>query len=354
MPTVTFTPSGKSAVAESGATVMDAARKAGVPVDAPCGGKGSCGKCLVRIVSGNVSPGNTGKLTPEELADGYVLACMAKVTDTDVTAEVPEPASREGGKFIPAGEDAMLVRQDLFPKSWQYDPLAVKWLVKVAEPKAGDGLSDLDRLIRAIQRDWGMKDIVCSLHVLRKLADAVRKENGAVTVTIIREERHYHVVGIEAGDMTGRLYGVAVDLGTTTVAVQLVHLPSAESLVTLTDYNEQISCGLDVISRINYASKPERLEELREKALHTINRLVERAAAMSKVSAGEICNAVVSGNTTMTHLLLGLPPERIRLDPYVPTIMSAPYLTAAEVGININPQSWIYLSPCVGSYVGGI
>ncbi len=353
MPKITFQPSGKTIDVNVGAGLLESARKAGVEIDAPCGGKGTCGKCIVRITSGSVTPNSLGTLTAAELADGYVLACKAKLIDSDISVEVPEQVARKGGQFTSADEDSGLIREELFPRDWQYDPLAIKWLVTVDPPQPEDGLSDLDRLIRSIQKDWGNQRTVCTLAVIRKLADALRADNGNVTVTIIREPGQYHVIGIEPGNTTEEHYGIAIDVGTTTVAVQLVFLPTATPVGTQTDYNAQISCGLDVISRINYAARPGHLEELRDKVLGTINGLIDKLARMYNVDISDIGNAVVSGNTTMMHLLLGLNPEYIRLEPYTPTIMQAPYLIASEVGININPQSWIYLSPAVGSYVGG-
>jgi uncharacterized 2Fe-2S/4Fe-4S cluster protein (DUF4445 family) len=353
MPNITFQPSGKSIDVKVGASLLESARTAGVEIDAPCGGKGTCGKCIVRITSGNVDSNSLGVLTASELADGYVLACKTKLTASNITVEVPEQVAREGGQFTSADEDTDLIREELFPRDWQYDPLAIKWLIHVEPPQPEDGLSDLDRLTRAVQKDWGNQHTVYSLSVIRQVAEAVRADDGNVTVTIIREPQQYHVISIEAGNTTQEHYGIAIDVGTTTVAVQLVFLPTASPVGTQTDYNAQIACGLDVISRINYAAKPGHLEELRGKVLGTINGLIDKLVKMYNVDVMDIGNAVISGNTTMMHLLLGLNPEYIRLDPYTPTIMQTPYLTASEVGMNINPQSWIYFSPAVGSYVGG-
>jgi uncharacterized 2Fe-2S/4Fe-4S cluster protein (DUF4445 family) len=336
-----------------GTILLDAIRKAGILIDAPCGGKGACGKCLVRIVEGDVKSDSLGALPRSVLAEGFVLACKTQVLDTPVRVEVPDQESRKGAKFTDASEDMKLVRHELFPKNWQYDPLAVKWYVDVPPPQLEDGNSDIDRLTLRLQQDWGKREMIYSLPLIRKVAEALRAKSGKITATLIRDQARYHVINIEPGDHTTRHYGIAVDIGTTTVAVQLVFLPLAEVVTTCIDYNDQISCGLDVISRINYAGKPEKLEELREKVLGTINRLIRHASVPNDVKPEEISNAVISGNTTMIHLLLGLPPEYIRLEPYTPTLLETPYLTAADVGIEINPQSWIYISPSVGSYVGG-
>jgi uncharacterized 2Fe-2S/4Fe-4S cluster protein (DUF4445 family) len=353
MPLITFQPSDVSINVEPGANLLEVAMSAGVEIVAPCGGKGTCGKCLVRIASGDVESNSLGILNAEELAEGYVLACRTTVSSTPLVVEVPEQIGRTDGKFTSAEEDSGLIREELFPHNWQYDPLAVKWRVSVAEPQLEDGLSDLDRLSRAIQHDWGKDEIAYSFEVIKKVADTIRQDAGMVTVTMIREPGRFHVIGIEAGNKTEQHYGLAIDIGTTTVAVQLVYLPDGGISGTQTDYNDQIACGLDIISRINYAAKKGNLEELRKRVLGTINKLIKKLEEMHHVGPRDIYNAVISGNTTMIHLLLGLTPEYIRLEPYTPTILQAPYLTAGEVGININPQSWVYLSPSVGSYVGG-
>ncbi len=353
MPLITFRPSGKSIEVPSNTELLDAARQAGVEIDAPCGGKGTCGKCLVRIRDGHVDTSSSlGVLSADVVAAGHVLACRTRLGAEPLTVEVPEASGREGMR-IAGGDETALVRGELLPRKWEYEPMAMKWLVRVPLPQMGDGLSDLDRLTRSIQHDWGPQPVLPPLSVLRTLADALRAEDGIVTTTLIRSSAEIHLIRVEPGDQTARHFGIAVDVGTTTIAVQLVDLTSATILGTRSDYNEQVSCGLDVISRINYARRPERLEELRTRALHTINRLLRQVTQEYTVAPDEICNAVVSGNTTMLHLLLGLNPEYIRLDPYTPTLHETPYLTAVEVGLEINPESWVCFSPCVGSYVGG-
>ncbi len=353
MPVVTFQPLGKTIVAPAGALLMDCARRADVAIDAPCGGKGTCGKCMVRVIAGAVDSRSLGTLSQELVADGYVLACKAILLNDDVTVEVPQKTGWEGGKFVESLEEECLIRRELLPDKWEFDPLAVKWMVEVPPAGLEDGLSDFDRFSRAIQKDWGPYEVVCSINVLRGLADTLRIDNGRVTVSLVREDNRINVLRVEPSDSTAHNYGIAVDIGTTTVAVQLVSLELGKIVATQSDYNSQISCGLDVISRINYARLPERREELRIRVLNTVNGLIKKTTSAHGVSPQEICNAVISGNTTMLHLLLGLNPEYIRLDPYTPTIMKSLHLTASEVGIAINPDSWVCLSPCVGSYVGG-
>ncbi|MBN2449825.1 MAG: 2Fe-2S iron-sulfur cluster binding domain-containing protein, partial [Lentisphaeria bacterium] len=353
MPCVTFQPQAQTAAVPPGTPLLDAARLAGVEIDSPCGGKGTCGKCMVRILRGHVDSGDLGMLPPAAVVEGYVLACMAKVRDSDLTVEVPERIGTEGGKFADFVDDVHLIRKELLPDRWNFDPLALKWYLHVPQPRLGDGLADVDRVTRAIQRDWGPQPVLFPLPVIQCLAEALRCRDGHITVTLIRGENRLTVVRVEPGDTTVRHYGIALDVGTTTIAVQLVYLPLAETVATASDYNGQIACGLDVISRINYARRPDRLAELRARVLKTVNGLIARVTTREHLDPLEICNAVVSGNTTMIHLLLGLQPEYIRLDPYTPTVHEVPYLTASAVGLAINPESWVCFSPAVGSYVGG-
>jgi uncharacterized 2Fe-2S/4Fe-4S cluster protein (DUF4445 family) len=224
------------------------------------------------------------------------------------------------------------------------------WL-HVREPAAQDGQSDLDRFCGALAPTCARPEV--SLPAVRALAEALRAEGGDVTATLVLEQNRCQVIDIEPGHRSLDHYGIAVDVGTTTVAVQLVLLPQGEIVATATDYNDQIACGLDVISRINYARGPGPLAELRRRVLDTIHRLIARVVEPSHLHARQIRGACVSGNTTMVHLLLGLNPEFIRLEPYVPTVYQVPRWTAAEVGLDIEPLAPVRFSPCVGSYVGG-
>ncbi|MCX6929662.1 MAG: ASKHA domain-containing protein [Verrucomicrobia bacterium] len=352
MPRVHFLPSGKSVQVPSGSGLLDAARQAGVEIESPCGGEGTCGNCMVRIISGEVDSRSLGTLPQAAVAEGCVLACATRLLDADLTVEVPKQHGLVGGKFAPENE-THLVRLELLPRQWEYDPLAVKWLLHVEPPQLESGQSDLDRLTRAVQQDWGKRSVEVSLLGLRSLAETLRAAQGQVTATIVRDSGRLHVINVEPGDTTLRHYAVAIDVGTTTIAVQLINLAVAQVVAAQSDYNDQIACGLDVISRINYARTPARLEELRTRVLGTINRLIHQMAKSRGVAPGEISNAAVSGNTVMTHLLLGLNPEHLRLAPYTPTVLHVPYLRNSEIGIDINPQAWIHFSPAVGSYVGG-
>ncbi len=353
MPTITFHPADRRADAPAGTELLAAAREAGVDIDAACGGKGTCGQCRVRVLAGELAPGDPGCLSPEETADGWVLACMARLAEKDVTVHVPDRPGRAGGKFADE-EPTVHVAPHLLPTADDLSPVTVRHCLTVPPPRAGDGLGDLERLLRAMQGSLGDdRPIRCDPHALATLADAVRADGGRVTVTTWPDGPVERIAAVEPGDTTAGHLVAAVDVGTTTVAVELLDAATGRTLAIRSGYNDQISCGLDVIGRINYARRPDRLDELRRRGVESVNGLLSKAAADAGRAAADIDAVTLSGNTTMTHLLLGLPPEHIRLDPYTPTVLDVPAVTASQAGLAARPTAPVAFSPCVGSYVGG-
>lgn len=362
MPLVTFRPLGKSATAPAGTSLLDAAAQAGVTITAPCGGEGVCGECRVRIDS-RVCPAGTGPdelvervprgcLSPDDLAEGWVLACSTRVI-ADVTVHVPEEVA-EAARIVTGAADRREATASPGPIS-AAEPLARKLHLAIKPPTLDNSLSDLERLARAIGAAVGARDTTAGLDVIRGLAGALREKDHAVTATIIDGDDGpvAEVIRIEAGDTTECQVGLAIDVGTTTCAVSLVDLAHNHLLGTAVDYNGQLARGADIISRINYAATPQRVDELRRLVLDTVNRMIGGLCADNKVVVEEIDNAAIAGNTTMIHLLLGLDPQFIRLDPYTPTVNRPPRLRAGEVGLAMNPRGCVLFAPGVGSYVGG-
>lgn len=353
MPVLRFDPSGKECDVPAGTPLLDAARKAGVEIPTACGGTGSCGKCVVRVVSGDVFFDRAGVLSREQIKDRLVLACRSAAGEADSVIEIPRQRETDGSSPVGIAGDMALVDPALVPAGPGIDPLVTQVSVLVAPPEPQDGRSDVDRLSESLREALNVTDVIFPLGVVRQVAGAVRAENGRAALTVGLHENICTVVGLSPGSPAESQYGVAVDLGTTTVAVSLVSLRDGAVVATDSDYNAQVACGLDVISRINYARKPGRLGELREHALGTINSLIERIATVHGELCGRIPCATISGNTTMVHLLLGLDPEHLRLAPYTPTVLRVPTIAAGEVGLCINPDGPVRISPLVGSYVGG-
>lgn len=376
MPLITFKPSEITVDVPEGSGLFEAAKIAGVSIEAPCGGHGICGKCLVKILSGKVDFKNTGMMPVDLLSEGYVLTCKTRVLDEPVSVQVVTQFDKEQGKFSKTSEDMLLISKDLMPSNDDLDFLIKKVSLIVPPPAMGDGLSDFDRLKKAVLAELGCQELEIPFSVLKTLPSVLRDEEnenrtnsergddgngngngdhveGMITIAYLEKNGVINIVDIEPLNTTSQNYGIAVDIGTTTIAVQLVYLPEARIIASKTGYNSQIECGLDVISRINYARKPDRLEELRHKVLGTINSMVKELAAAHNVNQRFIYNASIAGNTTMVHLLMGIIPEYIRLEPYTPALYEVPYIKASDLGIDINPNTFVIIAPSVGSYVGG-
>jgi uncharacterized 2Fe-2S/4Fe-4S cluster protein (DUF4445 family) len=278
-----------------------------------------------------------------------VLACQTKVV-SDIVVRLPD-RSQQGLRVL--GDSHSLIDPKLLPDRDRLTPLYRNQRLAVPPASIEEHYSDWTRLTRELSRNGGPAPITSELTVLRELAEAVRAANGDITVGVEESASGLRVRHVQAGDSPEHPLGLAVDIGTTTVAVQLIDLDDGSLLATQTSYNLQIRRGSDVISRIDYARNPERLEELRGLVLETINGLVRQLAGEISIEPQNIRAAFVAGNTTMTHLLLGLPPRYIREAPYVPTVNSVPELRAQDVGLNIDPQAIVVCAPGVGSYVGG-
>jgi uncharacterized 2Fe-2S/4Fe-4S cluster protein (DUF4445 family) len=352
MPQIIFNPGNRTIEIAEGTPLLEAAEQLGLSIEAPCGGRGVCGKCLVRITSGKADFQNDGMLPPELEAEGFVLICRTKAGREPLSVEVLSQLELEQGQFAEASSDLHLINRDLLPHEPDLEPDVNMTTVTLQQPAAGDGLSDLDRLEKAATSATGAQRIELPLGLLRTLPEKVRQDGGQVVLTHFNEYGTAHIIDIEAPGQQGS-FGIAVDIGTTTVAVQLHDMKSGHILASKTDYNAQVACGMDVISRINYAKKQHRREELRHKVLESINGIVKELAASHGIKHAAIRNASLSGNTTMVHLLLGIDPEYIRLEPYTPAVYSVPYFKAGELGLDIHPGTRVRIAPSVGSYVGG-
>lgn len=334
MASIRFQPANVVAEVPAGTLIHLAALKAGIlDLELPCGGDGSCGLCQVEVVG----------------RDAPVLACQTKIT-SDIVVRLPN-RSQAGARVL--GDSHSLIDSGLLPARDQLTPLYRLQRLTVPPASIEEHYSDWTRLTRELSRGGGPLPIASELPVLRQLAEAIREDAGRITVGTEESSSGLRVRDVQPGHLSERCLGLAVDIGTTTVAAQLVDLEDGSLLATQTSYNLQIRRGADVISRIDYARNGEHLEELRGLVLETINSLITQLAIALEIASSSIRAAFVAGNTTMIHLLLGLPPRYIRESPYVPTVNFVPELRAHEVGLNIDLQAIVACAPGVGSYVGG-
>jgi len=335
---VRILPGGASVPAVVGEILLDVLRRGGLSIEAECGGQGTCGRCAVEIVSGgcDVQDAAPGASLPK----GWVLACLAAVRE-DISVRIPEAAAHSWN----GGSSPYLTRIPRVESRLAVSPPTRKFVIRPPAPSAH--ASDVEQLGGKLERaDW-------SLAALRALPDAVRHDCGVVTVTLADLGGGPRAIRLEAGDRSGVHCGIACDIGTTTVAVELVDLTTGEVAGVMGAYNDQIDCGADVISRIIFSQKGRHLEELRTRVLGTINRLVDALVKERGLSRDDVTAGFFSGNTTMTHLALGVSPRSIREAPYQPAMKSVPVLEARTVGIGIHPEAPVMFAPCVGSWVGG-
>ena len=348
---VSFQPQAKTAQLAAGSLILDAAVKAGLVIDTPCGGQGRCGRCMVRVESGEVTHRENPHLTPQQIEQGWVLSCVARVAG-DVVISVPPQRERERVVAETAAARSALP----FWCDWPYYPMVRRLFLAIPPPSLEDNVTDLERLRRALARDHGIDNLSISLPLMRELAATLRQADWKVTATVALGDmgQSARLIDLRPGRPRGPLLAVAVDIGTTNVVIDLVNLKSGRLIDQVSARNKQISRGEDVISRIVYAERQdEGLEELQSIVIDTINELLEELAQKHRFSTTDIQDMVAAGNTTMLHLFLGLSPKQIRLEPYVPTVAHFPSVTAGELGLGINPNASVYCLPAVAAYVGG-
>ena len=347
---VEFRPFGVQISVSPGTCLLDACRQATVPLNAACGGKGTCGDCVVKVIEGAATIKPSG-LLPENLREqGFVLSCQTSI-ESDLIVQLPEfeELSLNNVSDMWSFRD----QKENFIADFEVSPLVEKLSLNLPPSTLDAKYSDLKILETEIKKAKPSEAVHCEYSVLKKLAQAVREKEGQVDVILLKDGPSWTILDVTLSSSTKNLLGIACDIGTTTVALQVIDLQTGNILGTASSYNQQIRCGEDVIARINYAQKPERLQELQEAIISTINNLLEKAVKVSGGAASNIYFASLTGNTTMIHLLLGLDPRYIREEPYVPTLNRAPILRARDLRLKTNTEARVHCAPSVGSYVGG-
>jgi uncharacterized 2Fe-2S/4Fe-4S cluster protein (DUF4445 family) len=368
---ITFQPANVICHAPTGALLTDALGLAGLDLAQPCGGQGRCGRCVVHVETGQVRRRSTLRLSTADIEAGFALACQS-VVEADATIRVPEQEALE--RRLTTDKVARSIVAPL-----QYDPARDQTVrairLALEAPTLTDAVDDYSRLQRGLSRA-GLTPVEIPLPLLQTLGQRLRDADWQVTAIVEMDTwprpggplrliellpspsgrwRHPEVARGEGE----HLYGVAIDIGTTTVSVNVVDLRTGEVTDSAAEYNGQIARGEDVISRIIYAGKNgvraaanSGLGELRSLVQGTLNELLSRLTQRNHLQPQQIYKATVAGNTTMMHLFLGLPPASIRLTPYTPTVNHPLPALAAEVGLDIHPLASVDCLPGVAAYVG--
>lgn len=308
----------------------------------------------MRIKEGNVSTEKTKFISPGEKKKGYVLSCLTRVK-SDLVVEIP-PESKvrakiEKGKFteIESKEYSDISKEELAPIDIK--PWIKKITVTVEKPSLSYGTSDLYRLKKSIRENLGINDCIVPIHLIRKLPLILREKNWEVTTIV--DTRINTLIDIQAGKVSSKCYGLALDIGTTSLVIYLVDLEDGKIIGSESEYNPQIKFGEDIINRIVYANRKGGLEKLREVVIDSINSLIWKLLFNSHIDADDIVSMMVAGNSTMMHLFYGVPPRYIREEPYVTVANRFSSSTAKEVGIKHIRNTYVYNIQGVASYLGG-
>ncbi len=333
---IEFRPHDKVTRVPPGMTIFNAANWIGLPIDSTCGAKGTCGKCKVRILRGHngTTAADRRIFTEEELADGWRLSCRSEAQE-DVVCEVPRLMGNPKAALM--GVDRHVILNANVHKI----PLTL------TPPTLEDQRSDFSRLRDALAPEGF--EVEASLTTLRQLPVVLRKGQWQVTAVIVGHE----LVSVEEGDTSGRAFGLAFDIGTTTVVGMLLDLNSGAPVAVLSTLNGQAVHGADVISRISHTMmNDDGLSQLNEVILRTLNGLIDQLLQEGGVAPHEVYEVVTAGNATMQHLFLGVDPEAIGLEPFIPVVEEMVQASAQEVGLEILPQAQVHCLPYLGAYVG--
>jgi uncharacterized 2Fe-2S/4Fe-4S cluster protein (DUF4445 family) len=318
-----------------GTPIFDAASWNGIAIDSTCGGYGTCRKCKVRVLAGEVpiAAEDPRAFTAEELAGGWRLACRASARE-DLVIEVPPLQTRPKAALAGVGRHVIL------------RPAVQKRHLLLAEPSLEDQRSDLQRVLDALE---DLQPRV-SIELLRELGDKLRQASFDVTAVICDDQ----LIDVEPGDTTERLHAIAFDLGTTTVVATLLDLRSGQPLAVRSLLNRQQPFGADVISRISATMlDPGARSLLRERAAETLAQLTAEVLQEAGVAAQEVYEITVCGNATMIHLALGLDAQPLSMAPFIVVAHELPAISAAEFGVAVHPRAPAFVFPSVGAYVGG-
>ncbi|HXS64482.1 MAG TPA: ASKHA domain-containing protein [Streptosporangiaceae bacterium] len=330
-----FFPNEKRIRVPAGVTVFDAASWNGIAIDSTCGGHGTCKKCKVRIADGSVpaSSVDARAFSPDELRAGWRLACRADATG-DLRVEVPPLSTRPKAATVGVGRQVIL------------RPAVQKRYLELTEPTLADQRSDIERVLDGLDD----LELRVDLAVLRIVGQVLRAADYRATAVVVDDV----LVDVQPGDTTGRQYGIAFDLGTTTVVATLLDLSTGTPMAVSSMLSKQQPLGADVISRISATMlDPGNLARLTGLAQASLGELVGEVCSEAGVDPLDVYEIALAGNATMTHLVLGIDPEPLGVAPFILAARLLPEVLAADVGLAVHPRARAVVFPAFGAYVGG-
>jgi uncharacterized 2Fe-2S/4Fe-4S cluster protein (DUF4445 family) len=335
---VRFKPLDEVTEVERGTSVLKAAFQAGLRLDAECGGMGRCGKCRVMVTKGvsSITPREREYLTPYDIENKIRLACQANVQASTVVSILSTPSAKD--QILEAGVSRTVA----------FDPAIKKHFLDLDKTDLKNE-KPLDQLIRGFLEQTGIRRPILDFSCLKKLPLVLQNNTGGVTALLQGRQ----VLGFEAGDTRDRIYGLAVDVGTTTVVGYLFDLGSGNLVGVNSALNSQASYGSDVVSRIEHAiQNPEGLEQLKAEVVATINRIIEKLCDLKNISNREIYSLYLVGNTPMSHLFWGISPCFLARFPYNPLTVKALGVSAGDTDVQMNPLGRVFSLPLISGFIG--
>jgi len=332
---INFEPSEKTVRVPSGVSVFDAASWNGLAIDSTCGGNGTCKKCKIQILEGSVPITNLDSraFKQDELDAGWRLACVSHATNS-LKVHVPPLTTRPKASTVGVGRQVIL------------RPSVIKRYIEVVEPSLADQRPDLRRVLDEISDVTGNIDP----QLIRELPKVLRNSDFKVTCVVVDDQ----LIAIEPGDTTAALYGIAYDLGTTTVVASLMDLSTGTPMAVASMLNKQQPFGADVISRISATMLDENaLDKLQELAHSTLSDLTDEVCAEAGILPEQVFEIAIAGNATMVQIALGIDPEPLGVAPFIMATETYPTFLASELGVHLHPRARVFLFPALGAYVGG-
>ena len=340
---ITFLPEGKHLDIKSGSTVLDATRKMGIDIQAPCGDLGLCGRCKIVLGKGkNLAelPTETEKkiLSTKELDDGYRLACQCKVSEKGLLSVIVPPESKISQQRI--------VIQGIMPQ-FQMSPIVKDTIIELK--KKQESKSDSETLLEALSEN-GFTDVSIDIDAIRRLPDVIREGNWNINATLWNNKE---VLSLQPKDKASQTLGFAVDVGTTKVAGYLVDLKNGELLAAVSLPNPQISFGEDLISRITYWTESEEKGiSLQKIVIGCVNKLIEDSCKKFGVTKNEIYDITVVGNTAMHHIFFGISPKYVGQSPFPVAVKNSFDVKAKDIGMIANSAAYVHALPPIAGFVG--
>ena len=347
--------------ANKGDRLLDIARDANVAIDAPCSGNATCGKCKVKLISGELESPKTQHISDEEYNAGWRLACISKVQNEDVIIEVPDIASAYKSRMkvadLSSPEEIAIfekIKNDIEESgiSLTNDMDLVE--VTMSEPTLDDTMPDNERLTWALQEATGKEKVILPFAVMKKLPDVLREGKFQVKAVVKNGETSCVVYDIYPAAEDAKVIGMAVDIGTTTVSSVLIDMKTGEILAKASAGNGQIRYGADVINRIVEQTKPGGVKKLQKAIIDdTLNPMIANMCKSIGIKTSQIYRMCIASNSTMNHLFMGVNADPLRMEPYIPAFFHLKDIYAKDMKLIINPNAEILFAPNIGSYVGG-